>query len=277
MSSPHILTHWKISGSPSYSPEFSLPAVSGRGVLVIVAKQIKPPGADLTFKLQKQSGGKWQDELDSSGTSLSGSTSVHYVVLSHSAAGLRRLEAISHAKGVSAEVDIVLAGGRAQGAFSVVQHPIEELGPDVVKKLPALQDGLERSLADALGQPAGTSPPQTMALTICGIWSVHVHPPNCPFDAGSPCPNDTFYCNILDVDYAAAPTTKEPFALSGNMAQFLLANRLKHEGTPAAALDALASRAGTTTANLQSGIDKINALTELLSEFFEQSKSPSAP
>jgi hypothetical protein len=282
---PQILVGWHVPRASSYSPEFSLPAASARVVLVIVAKRIKPNGAALHFKLQRQAVGNWEDEQDSSGTSLSGTSLVHYIHLNKPVTGSRRLEAVSRSKEITAEVEVLLADGRDEGTFEIVRHPIEELGPDVVKKLPALQDGLERSLADGLGQTGGAAPPESIALTICGIWSVHVHPApcpddtsacpddSCPTDSNGPCPNDAYYCNIIDIDYAAAQRSTGPLKFPVSMAQFLLANRFQYERTPREALDALASNASMTATNLQTRIDEVNALAEVLSKFSARSKS----
>src|SRR5690242_13773099 len=121
-----ILVHWRVSGAPSFSPEFSLPASSTPVVVVIAARQIKPNRALLRFKLQRLVDGKWRDEQEASGAPLSGTRSVQYVPLHKSEAGERRLEVVSPTKDVTAEVNALLADGQVEG-LEVVQHPIEEL------------------------------------------------------------------------------------------------------------------------------------------------------
>lgn len=275
---PQVLLHWRVERAPSHSQEFMLSDSVGPVMLIVVANRIKPDMAAPHFKLQRAVGGKWQDEQESSGTLLSGSASVHYIRLDKPTGIPRRLEVITRAKELSAEVDALIANGHSEGLFDVVYHSIEELGPDVVRKLPALQDGLERSLSGALGHPSSRTPSQAVLLTICGIWSAHVHPPSCPFDAGAPCPNDTFICNIIDVDYdAKASPTTGPLTVPANVARLFLANRLRYERTSREALERLALHGGVTWTELQDRIDRVNALSEVLMQISNSAKPPDAP
>ena len=69
--SVQILAHWTVERASSYGPEFPLAASTGSDVLIVIAKQIKPSGAALHFKLQRQAAGKWEiGELTWSATTI---------------------------------------------------------------------------------------------------------------------------------------------------------------------------------------------------------------